>query len=423
MRIVLVLSRFPALSETFIVSKFRGLLERGCDVRIFCNESDSDWSKMPHVPVELRSLVHVAWPHRPRWLALLLVPFSLIRSLFINPFGTLRYLVKGTRLFGLGVFRRFYLDAELVNLKPSIVNFEFGALAVDRMHIGELLGAKLIVSFRGYDLYKVGLQTSNYYREIWENADALHLLGRDLWNRAQLRGCPGGKLYRLIPPAIDPESFGKFDKHHTQKVGSSERPLRILSVGRLEWEKGYEYALQAVHLLREKGVKCEYHIVGVGKDLEAITLALKQLNLKDCTVLLHAQPPSKVMEQMDWADVLLHAAVCEAFCNVVVEAQAMGLPVICSDAGGLRENLSDGETGFVVPRRDPRALAEKIHVLSEDPALREKMGQAGRKRAFEHFLLKDQISAFISLYEQVMGEGTGAGIKVIHNASAPVHHI
>lgn len=423
MRIVLVLSRFPALSETFIVSKFRGLRERGFDVHIFCNESQSDWSEMPHVPGKLRNLVHVVWPHRPRWLALMLLPFALVRSLFLNPLGTFQYLVRGARLFGLDVFRRFYLDAELVNLKPTIVNFEFGAVAVDRMHVGKLLGCRVIVSFRGYDLYKVGLQKSTYYHDVWENADALHLLGRDLWKHAQLRGCSGEKLHRLIPPAIDPEVFGKLDKHHTEKVGSAKRPFRILSVGRLEWEKGYDYALQAVHLLRQKGVECEYHIVGVGKSLDAITLAQNQLNLRDCTVLLHALPPSKVIEEMEWADVLLHAAVCEAFCNVVVESQAIGLPVVCTDAGGLRENLLDGETGFIVPRRNPRALAEKLHFLSENIESREKMGQAGRKRAFEHFLLKDQISAFVSLYEQVLGKEAGPEIEVLHKASASAHRI
>jgi colanic acid/amylovoran biosynthesis glycosyltransferase len=104
---------------------------------------------------------------------------------------------------------------------------------------------------------------------------------------------------------------------------------------------------------------------------------------------------------MDWADVFLHAAVSEGFCNAVIEAQAMGLPVVCSDAGGLPENVADGESGFVVQRRNPRALAEKLAVLATDPGLRYLMGKAGRERALRCFCLEDQVTAFEQLYREL----------------------
>ena len=104
---------------------------------------------------------------------------------------------------------------------------------------------------------------------------------------------------------------------------------------------------------------------------------------------------------MERADVFLHSAVSEGFCNAVMEAQAMELPVVCTDADGLPENVADGETGFVVSRRDPAALAEKLEALSRDPALRRRMGKAGRKRALEKFRLSDQLDRFESFYRQV----------------------
>jgi glycosyltransferase involved in cell wall biosynthesis len=63
-----------------------------------------------------------------------------------------------------------------------------------------------------------------------------------------------------------------------------------------------------------------------------------------------------------------------------MEAQAMGLPVVCSDADGLAENVADGLTGFVVSRRAPEALAAALARLAGDPALRRQMGAAGRER-------------------------------------------
>jgi colanic acid/amylovoran biosynthesis glycosyltransferase len=103
------------------------------------------------------------------------------------------------------------------------------------------------------------------------------------------------------------------------------------------------------------------------------------------------------------ADVFLHPAVSEGFCNAVIEAQAMTLPVVCSDADGLAENVAHGRTGFVVPRRDPDALAAPLIELAADRALRRRIGRAGRERVLSRFTLPDQIRAFDTFYRSVLG--------------------
>ena len=80
----------------------------------------------------------------------------------------------------------------------------------------------------------------------------------------------------------------------------------------------------------------------------------------------------------------------------------MRLPVVCSDAGGLAENVAHGQTGFVVPRRNPAALADKLKLLVGDPELRQQMGQAGRQRVSMLFQVADQITAFEKFYTQVL---------------------
>jgi len=134
-----------------------------------------------------------------------------------------------------------------------------------------------------------------------------------------------------------------------------------------------------------------------------VVFARHQLDLEGTAELLRAQPRREVKAQMAWADVFLHAAVSEGFCNVVIEAQAMRLPVVCSDAGGLPENVADGETGFVVPRRDPQALAGKLALLAGDPDLRLRMGLAGRERVLRCFRLEDQLAAFERFYRELLG--------------------
>ena len=402
-RIALVVPAFPKLSETFIVSKFMGLLERGWDVHVVCSTSEEkEWARFPQLPAGARKRVHRGWPHRPKWKAALLLPFAVMACFQAAPGRTWRYLRQARHREGLlEALGRLYLDLPLIRLGPDVVHFEFGALATERMDLRELLGCRITVSFRGYDLNFVGLDQPGYFDAVWAGAAGLHFLGEDLWRRARRRGCPPDRFHMLIPPAIDVE-FHKRDEAELSRKSEGSRPLRILSVGRLEWKKGYENALLAIRRLLDRGVACEYRIVGDGDYLPAVAFMRRQLGLEGVVEVLGALPREDVRQEMQSADVLLHSAVSEGFCNAVIEAQSMELPVVCTDADGLRENVADGETGFVVPRRDPEALAAKLEVLARDPALRQRMGKAGRKRVLKNFRLSDQLDRLEDFYRQVL---------------------
>ncbi len=404
-RVALVVPAFPSLSETFIVNKFLGLLERGWDVHVVCNHSnENNWELFPQLAAvpSARRRVHVTWPSEPAWKASLLLPLAVLRCLWSRPLRTLRYLWRGLRHFGvLETVGRLYLDADLVRLSPDILHFEFGALAPTRMYLRDLLHCKVVVSFRGYDLNFVGLDRPNHYEPVWSRAAGLHFLGEDLWRRARRRGFPEDCFRVLIPPAIDTQIFAPRSGSHKPRDGN--RPLRILSVGRLEWKKGYEDALLAVRKLLDRGTPFVYRIVGGGDYLGALGFARYRLGLESCVDFVGAVPRAEVLAEMEQADVFLHAAVSEGFCNAVLEAQAMELPVVCTDADGLPENVATGETGFVVPRRDPAAMAEKLEVLARDPDLARRMGQAGRRRVHDRFRLADQLDRWEEFYEDVLG--------------------
>jgi len=403
-RLVMILSSFPQVSETFIVSKFLGLLDRSWDVHIVTNRiNNKAWSLFPELAKgsAARGRVHQTWPIQPRWLVPFLMIPALVYCLFSAPSTTLRYLRFGWTRFGVGVFKHFYLDVPLIRLSPDILHFEFGTLAVNKSYLKKLFRCKFTVSFRGYDLNFVGLSDHQYFGDLWNEVDGCHLLSEHLWERAVERGCPPHVFHRLIPPAVNLAEFSSQKKESFHDIGTTERPLRVISVGRLEWKKGYEHALQAIRLLSEKGVEITYHIIGDGNYKTPLYFARHQMNLTGIVEFLGLLPHTEVLEKLAWADVLLHTSLSEGFCNVVLEAQAMSLPVVCSDAGGLPENVVDGVTGFVVPRRDPIAMAEKLATLARDGQLRHRMGLAGRKRVETHFRIEDQLDAFEDFYEQL----------------------
>ena len=403
-KIVLVVHTFPTSSETFIVNKFSGLLECGGNIHIICNRIQSaEWKQFPQLEKQagIRRRVHAPWREHPRWLVAALLPFALLQCFLVRPLTTLQYFLRGAQFLGFQIVRRFYFDKEFILLKPKLIHFEFGALAAGRIYLRELLDCKITVSFRGYDLNFVELEKMDYYREVWQKADGIHCLGEDLWQRAQKRGCPAQKKHVLIPPAIDTNFFKVCRRLYESEIGTPQRPLKILSVGRLEWKKGYEFALQAIRILKNKELHLEYRIVGEGSYLEAIAFCRHQLDLGQEVTLLGKKSQEEVKQEMEWADLLVHAAVSEGFCNAVLEAQAMNLPIVVTDADGLKENVEDGVTGVVVPRRNPEALAEQLLRLAGDSRLREEMGKKGRLRVLNFFRLEDQIAAFEKFYREI----------------------
>jgi colanic acid/amylovoran biosynthesis glycosyltransferase len=401
-RVVLVVQEFPQASETFIAAKFRELLRRGWDVHVACLVSrKANWNLFRDIRDDpaLRARVHVAWPLRPRWVAALLTPLAALRCLVRNPEAFCRWARGG---IGRGRLNRLYVEAATICAKPDLVHFEFGSLAASRVALADVLGVPVIVSFRGYDLNVVALDDSEYYDDVWRRAAAIHVLGADLRDKARARGCPPRMPCATIPPAVDAERFSPGEPKPTGPVATEDRPFRVLSVGRLDWRKGYEYAAQAIGSIASRGLAVEWEVVGRGEHLEAIAFAAHQAGIRRATRFLGHLPTGDVRDHMRRADVFLHPAVSEGFCNAVLEAQAVGLPVVCSDAGGLPENVEDGVTGYVVPRRDAAALADRLAVLAADPDLRSRFGAAGVDRVRRHFRFADQVSRFEEFYLSVV---------------------
>lgn len=400
MKVLMIVPSFPKLSETFIVSKFIGLYDKGVDVHIFCNSSFSrEWLYFPSLMAnsDFRKRVHISWPTEPKVVpALLFIP-ALISCLILRPFTTLQYLILGYKEQGGNVFKQFYLDREIIIINPDILHYEFGALAVGKEYLKKRLKCLLIASFRGHDLYFVGLDAKNYYNRLWEIVDAVHFLGGALKKKAMARGFKESILSIIINPAIDVNKFTAQDKLNT----SQEKKIRLLTVGRLHWAKGYEYALQACKALADQGVQFEYHIAGGGDGLASLAYCTHQLSISESVTFLGSISPEKVYEEYKWADIYLHPAVEEGFGNSVIEAQAMQLPVVCSDAVGLPENVENGITGFVVPRRNSGALVEKLITLANSPELRRKMGRAGQERAVNLYQINEQIEQFKDFYQRV----------------------
>src|SRR5215210_5051202 len=354
----MVTDHFPKVSETFFVRKFVGLLERGWDVHVVCRRSnDEHWAFFPELREHIRhqGRLHVA---------------------------------------------RENTDERIASLRPDIVHFGYGTLAHGRTHV-RAAGCRIVTSFRGYDLNSFRLDEPGCYDEVWRDTDVVHAVSEAIWDRARERGCPADQPRAIVKDAVDVGWF-RPPEARDEAVGVPGRPLRVLTVGRLHWKKGHDYAIAATGELVRRGIEVEHRIVGEGEHLEPTRFAIEDLGLGRRVELLGALRAAEVRELLAWADVLVHPSLTEAFGVAAIEAQAMGLPVVCSDAGGLPENVEDGVTGFVVPRRDASGIADRLQTLATDPALRRGMGRAARRRAESELSLQRQLDGFEAVYEQLL---------------------
>jgi glycosyltransferase involved in cell wall biosynthesis len=141
-------------------------------------------------------------------------------------------------------------------------------------------------------------------------------------------------------------------------------------------------------------------VVGGGPALGEYTALAGSLGLADRVRFVGQVAHADVPAAITGFDVFVVPSVLdsESFGVAAVEAQACGVPVVVSDVGGLPEVVLDGETGFVVPPRDPAALADRMRLLAEDAGLRARLGRAGREHAVATYTWERNAALMLEVY-------------------------
>jgi glycosyltransferase involved in cell wall biosynthesis len=180
-------------------------------------------------------------------------------------------------------------------------------------------------------------------------------------------------------------------------------------VGRIKLvRKGQEVFLQAAALLKQRGLRAKYLVVGTtspgNEDHEQrLRRMAVELGLADAVVftgeLADVRPAYAAMDVF-----VLPSAQPEPFGGVVLEAMAMGVPVIATAIGGSPDQVEEGRTGFLVPPSDAPALADKLAVLFKDGALRLAMGRAGRERLANCFALERMFDKIEAVYRHALNK-------------------
>ena len=408
MKIAFVVGAFPTLSETFVLNQITGLIDRGHEVDVFANTSGE--SGKVHACVEQYRLLDRTF-YRPSMPAgapgrLLAGAWLVLRHVFRHPVAVLRALNVfryGRRAFTLELL--FGVVPWFHSKRYDIVHCHFGPNGIRSAIFGEigLLHGKLLTTFHGHDVSKyVQDHGSRAYQCLFRQGD-LFLPISDRWRRRLVElGCDEQRIcvHRM---GVDCRAL-TFKPRSPKSAGT----IRLVSVARLVEKKGIEYAIRAVLRLGRSFQGIRYDIVGDGP-LRSSLEQLVRSEKTNATIRFHGwKDQEEVAVFLDESDVLLAPSVTsgdgdqEGIPVVLMEAMALGLPILSTQHSGIPELVQDGVSGFLVPERAVDALADKLTYLLKHPDVWPKMGRAGREFVEQHYDIEKLNDRLVELYRTLL---------------------
>ncbi len=309
--------------------------------------------------------------------------------------STLKSLIYGQRQ----ILQQQNLQLALKNIKPDIIHLQWPSVISNFEEI--LLEQKIpvVLSQRGYhNNVRPFVNAANYqYLKKWYPKIAgFHSVSKAISKE-------GDKIYNS-PSKIDEVVYTGLDlKGFTMPESfSKNETIKLLSVGRPHWKKGYDYALFACTILKSRNIKFQYTIIGATNN-EELLFIIDNLHLSNEITLTDKMEQQKVYEYMLNSDLLLLPSVEEGIANVVVEAMALGLPVISSDCGGMDEVIIDGENGWIFPKRNASELANVIENFRNLPITElHKLRFSARKKVEDQHQTLTMITNMENLYKSVL---------------------
>lgn len=417
MKVVYLVGEFPRISKTFVIDPIIRLLEEGHEVEIVGKRPRNEAGihhevvdqynllERTHYPPSIPDSYLSRFPLLLRYLALELrrKPARLI-GIFQYILQRLRAMLERgerPRITPLLIARPlFEIDYDVLH-----VHFGYNAIVAAELRRAGLIEGPLVVTFHGTDLNVYPKNHSDGVYEIVFAMSDVVTVGSE-FGRGQLLGLGAPKeQIRVLPVGINLDHFV-----WTGSQKREEEKARVITVARLVEVKGIRYAIEAVARLREQGRSVQYWIVGDGPKRSELEALVSSLGIGESTTFFGAVTKEKILDFYKQAHLFLLPGVqsssgaVETQGIVLAEAQAVGLPVIATNCGGMPESIRNGESGVLVPPRDVDVLVDTLENLLDAPHHWSEMGRKGRAYVKKRFNVDTQMKELLKLYRKLKGD-------------------
>jgi glycosyltransferase involved in cell wall biosynthesis len=415
-RVAYVMSRFPKLTETFVLFEMLALSELGFEVEVFPLLRERERA----VHAQARALVERAYYTPFLSPAILAAQFHFLarspRAYLATLFQVfLRTLPSPNFLAGAFVFfpKSVLFAREMQRRGVAHVHAHFAnhpALAALIVH--RLTGIPFSFTAHGSDLHVDQTALG------WKIAESAFAVSVSEYNREFVReraGSPAADKLIVIHCGVDLAQFER-------AAPGAGATFEILCVAALRTVKGHRHLIDACALLSAAGVPFRCHLVGGGPLERELATTIERAGLGGRVLMHGPQPREAVLERMRSAHVLVQPSIVdragrrEGIPVTLMEAMATGLPVVASRLSGIPELIEDGRSGLLVEAGDARALADALARLRAEPELCASLGREARARVEAAFDLRRNAR---SLADAIRGVQGGRAEKPAEPENAP----
>lgn len=378
-RIAFVVTDFPALSETFIINQINAVIAEGYEVDVIClGRVNKD---VRHQSVEKFNLMNRILKTKQLPANKVIRILSAV-GIILQNLGSLRLMLTAFDLkkyrreaYDLQQFYRLNHGLKLLKRHYQAIHVHFGQNAVYLSNILKRINnTKVIVSFHGFDAHDF---SAEFYKQL-TNTD-FHFTANTHYtaDRMVKLGFKKDQI-SILPETLDTSKFSKPPSKPNNAV------TQMIFVGRLvEW-KAPHLVIEIIRSVIAAGYKVRCVIVGKGQLWDHCQQLINRYNLENIINMKGAQTQEQIMQLMSESDIFLYPGLvgedgrCENQGLVIQEAQAMKLPVLVSDVGGMSEGVVNEKNGYLLQPNDIKSFTEKVIHLINNPELRKSMGELGR---------------------------------------------
>ena len=404
-RLGYLISRYPAVSHTFILREVRQLRQAGFEIHcVSVNAPDRSSSEMTADEAQEARTTYYLKTHGMTG-ALLAHLWGLMR-----PARYLRGLFKGLTFDGWnlrrGLYGLFYFTEALMvarwmsahRLTHLHVHFATAAANIALL-LKQLSPAGVSMTIHGPDeFYDVPGQK---LIEKVAAADFLVCIGR--FARSQMmKLTPATQWHKfeICPLGVDVERYNPAVADHNGK------PFTILCVGRLAPAKGQHILIEACAALRDWGRNFRLVVVGAGPDEQSLHTAVASRQLQGQVTFTGALNQDQVRAWYRDSDVFALPSFAEGIPVVLMEAMASGVPCVTTRITGIPELIRDGIDGLLVTPSDSQELADTLAMLMDDQELRQELARSARARVAAHYNLPDNVARLGGIFMARLEAGT-----------------
>lgn len=337
---------------------------------------------------------------------------NIFKQIFISPFTSNGYLSVMWKILSSDIWKQRgfkYGIKALIRARAlsrhgfDIVHSHSLFSSYDYLFLKDVFSIPIATTFHGLVPKNIKMLETDKIESVIQSSDAFFVNTKFARRQLTDYGCPLNKIH-IIPQGTNTADFA-FKPRNI----ASDRPINIISVGRLSIEKGFHIAVEAIAKLMKQHPDIRYHIIGGGVEEQNLTNLIHNLGIVANVEIAGSVSTDKLLSFYNEAHIFILPSIdfrdgshTETQGVVLQEAQSSGIPVIASRTGGIPEVVIDGETGLLFDEKNVTQLSQLIEILINNSDLYQKLSYQARRDVEDNYSTNAICNRLINVYQSTL---------------------